>query len=316
MGNITLGRLGSVTWVPEIIIEQELRRAKGDDVKVLLALLHAAQKDLLITGEGLATLCNLSSTQIITACEYWNERGFLTIEAMDASGNMDLTFDESAFQAPKNLKEAPVDTELLHHFQDLCASLESMLGTPLSVSQINYLHDLHNLYGFSDEAILLLFGVGAQKGKGYMDQVAKDWYEAGVVSGDEASAMIRKFEERWNSIRALFRYMGMDPSTIAKPQEEQLSRWLGAYGFNLEMTKLAAKRCITQLGRADLNYIEGILKRWLKLEIKTPQDVAQKDTAPKGAPSKGRRGPAPYEQRTLDYKEIEKSLLTWREDHD
>lgn len=82
------------------------------------------------------------------------------------------------------------------------------------------------------------------------------------------------------------------------------------------MVKHAAGRCINQLGKADLNYIEGILKRWRKDGIKTVADAMKKDTLPKGnKPVQGRKDVTSfnnYDQRTYDYDSLEKRLLGWR----
>lgn len=325
MGKITMTGIPQMSWIPSYIIEELMRETPGSEFKALVALYHAAQTTGSLSTGTLAQLCGFSEVDAISACEYWNNRGVLTIRAMDAQGNLDLVFDHSRTLTDETGQPEPpkpsghAETLASGDFKDLVGALEMSLGKPMSPSQLRFTLELKDDYGFPDEVIMLLYGYCAGKESvRYMEQVALSWREKQVRTADEANAVIRRFEDKWSNHRELFKYMGMDPQTIAKPQEEQLDRWFGDYGFDLVLLKHAAQRCINQLGKADLNYIEGILKRWKADGIKTVADAMKKDTLPKGSKkAPGRKDITAfnnYDQRTYDYESLEKRLLGWRDE--
>lgn len=314
-----------ISWIPSYIIEELMRTAPGSEFKALIALYHAAQTTGSFSTQSLALLCGCTEIDAISACEYWNSRGVLTILAMDSQGNLDLAFNHDRTLADETGQpvegNGPVDESTLisNDFKDLVGALEMSLGKPMSPSQLRFTLELKDDYEFDDEVILLLYGYCAGKESvRYMEQVATSWRDKNVKTAEDANTLIRRFEDKWTNHRELFKYMGMDASIIAKPQEEQLDRWFGDYGFDLSMVKHAAQRCINQLGKADLNYIEGILKRWKADGIKTVADALKKDTLPKGSKkTPGRKDITSfnnYDQRTYDYESLEKRLLGWRDE--
>lgn len=325
MGKITMTGIPQMSWIPTYIIEEIMRNTPGSEFKALIALYHAAQKSGSINTQALAQLCGFSEIDAISACEYWNNQGVLTILAMDSAGNLEISFNQAAHltdetgQRMQPTEAVQTATLSSNDFKELVGALEMSLGKPMSPSLLRFTLELKDTYGFDDEVIMLLYGYCAGKESvRYMEQVALSWKEKKVRTADEANALIRRFEDKWNNHRELFKYMGMDASVIAKPQEEQLDRWFGDYGFDLVMVKHAAQRCINQLGKADLNYIEGILKRWKNDGIKTMADALKKDTLPKGAKkAPGRKDITSfnnYDQRTYDYESLEKRLLGWRDE--
>ena len=325
MGKITLTGIPEMTWIPSFIIEELLRSTPGNEFKILIALYHVAQKSGSINSEVLARVTGFTEVDIISACEYWNGRKVLTILDMDSEGNLDLEFNnENMLKDHTGMRSAPAhkpDDSLLTNdgFQELIAALEMALGKPMSPSQLRFTMELKDSYGFDDEVIMLLYGYCAGKESvRYMETVAQSWKEKHVRTADEANALIRRFEDKWQNYRELFRYMGMDPSAIAKPQEEQLDRWFNGYAFDLVMLKHAAQRCINQLGKADMNYIEGILKRWKNDGITTVAEAMKKDTPPKGQGKTRRQTDVTafnnYDQRNYDYDSLEKRLLGWRDE--
>lgn len=325
MGKITLTGIPEMTWVPSYIIEEILRDTPGNEFKILIALYHVAQKSGSISTEILARVTGFTEVDIISACEYWDGQKVLTILDMDSEGSMDIEFNTQGMlkdhSGMKTEKTSEPDASLLKNdgFQELIGALEMALGKPMSPSQLRFTMELKDSYDFDDEVIMLLYGYCAGKESvRYMETVAQSWKAKHVKTADEANALIRRFEDKWQNYRELFRYMGMDPGTIAQPQEEQLDRWFSGYGFDLVMLKHAAQRCINQLGKADMNYIEGILKRWKNDGITTVAEAMKKDILPKGTRKAKRQTDVTsfnnYEQRNYDYDSLEKRLLGWRDD--
>lgn len=324
MGKITIAGMQAMTWIPAYIIDTYLREATGDEFKVLTALYHIAQRTGSLETASLARICGLSEVDIITACEAWDGRGVLEILTMDSSGNLELHFrsDQAVVDETGQRSEA-VQPPAADHladtgFRELVGALEMVMGKPMTPSLLRLVMDLKDDYHFDDEVIMLLFSSCAGKESvSYLEKVAMSWRRQYVQTAEDANGVIRRFEDKWQTYRELFKYMGMDPSAISEPQQEQMDRWMADYGFELPMLKHAAQRCINQLGKADLNYIEGILKRWKSDGIRTVEEAIRKDKPPKGgrkASPKDITAFNNYEQRSYDYDAMEKSLLGWRDE--
>lgn len=325
MGKVSIHGIQAMSWIPSYIIEELLRDTPGDEFKILTALYHVTQKSGALETATIARICGLTEVDVISACEYWDGKGVLKILAMDSAGNLELAFDPASGAVDETGGKLPTaDTESGRQledpaFRELIGALEMVMGKPMSPSLLRFVMDLKDEYHFDDEVIMLLFSsCSGKESVNYMEKVAMSWRRQYVQTGEDAHALIRRFEDRWQTYRDLFKYMGMDPSAIAEPQQEQMNRWVDDYGFDLSVLKHAAQRCINQLGKADMNYIEGILKRWKADGITSVADAIQKDKVPKG----GRKSAHPkdvtsfnnYEQRNYDYDSLEKSLLGWREE--
>ncbi len=324
MGKITIAGMQAMTWVPAYIIEEYLRDTTGDEIKILLALFHIAQRSGALETASLARICGVSEVDVMSACENWDARGVLQIHQMDAQGNLEMSFTASrgvVDETGQRPEEPPTDpdTHLADPtFRELVSALEMVMGKPMTPSLLRLVMELKDDYHFDDEVIMLLFSSCAGKESvSYLEKVALSWRRQFVQTAEDANGVIRRFEDKWQNYRELFKYMGMDPSAISEPQQDQMDRWMVDYGFDLSMLKHAAQRCINQLGRADLNYIEGILKRWKADGITTVADAIKKDKPPKAgrkASPKDTTSFNNYEQRSYDYDSLEKSLLGWRDE--
>lgn len=325
MGKVTITGVQAMTWIPSYIIEEYLRDTPGDEFKILTALYHVAQKTGTLESTAIAQICGLTEIDVISACEYWDGRGVLKILTMDSSGNLELAFNPATAAVDETGgRIEPADTnsdQYLedHSFRELIGALEMVMGKPMSPSLLRFVMELKDQYHFDDEVIMLLFSsCSGKESVSYMEKVAMSWRRQFVQTADDAHSLIRRFEDRWQTYRDLFKYMGMDHSTISEPQQEQMNRWLDDYGFDLSVLKHAAQRCINQLGRADMNYIEGILKRWKNDGISSVAEAIKKDKVPKGVRKAGHPKDITsfnnYEQRNYDYDSLEKSLLGWRDE--
>lgn len=325
MGKVIITGVQSMTWIPSYIIEELLRDTPGDEFKILTALYHVAQKTGSLETTAIAKICGVTEIDVISACEYWDGQGVLKILTMDSSGNLELAFDPSAASVDETGgRITSSDQDNSEHlndtsFQELVGALEMVMGKPMSPTLLRFVMELKDDYHFDDEVIMLLFSsCSGKETVNYMEKVAMSWRKQYVQTAEDAHSLIRRFEDRWQTYRDLFKYMGMDPSTISEPQQEQMNRWLDDYGFDLSVLKHAAQRCINQIGKADMNYIEGILKRWRNDGITSVAEAIKKDKVAKGGHNRTQPKDVTsfnnYDQRNYDYDSLEKSLLGWRED--
>lgn len=317
------------TPVSNVFIEKHMVKARGEFVKVYLLLLkYSLNGEPGVSSSILASALNLLESDIMNALNYWSDEGVIKLVSVDKYGNyniefMDLSYDEnSSSNKDINLLEELNKNSL----KDALGEIESLLGRPLSPTEMSTYISWQNNLGFSLELILLLIQYCVSKGKydsRYFEKVALAWHDAGIKNIDEAQNYIKKHEDKWSNYRKILSFLGIKDVEIMKPQEELLDKWVNTWDFSVDVIQQACKVCFERLGRADFKYIDGILNSWKKDNIKTLQDIANKDTK-KATSKKQKFNASPYskgnfnnfEQRSYDFESLERKLLGWDKDDD
>lgn len=321
----------SLTFTPvnNIFIEKYMTHARGEFVKIyLLMLKHNIFGELGVSSSILASSLNLLESDIMNALNYWNDQGVIKLSQIDNMGNYNVEFidlcEEPALPNKQvDLLEALDSTNT----KDMLKDIESLLGRPLSPNEMSIYLTWKREFNFSSELILLLIEYCISKGKSdtrYIEKVALSWHDMNITSIEQAQNLIKKNEDKWINIRKILTYLGINNTDIMKPQQELIEKWLFMYKFSTEIILKACDICFERLNRADFKYIDGILNKWNKNNIRTLEDIALKDNKPsknvkyqkqynntveKATPKFNN-----FEAREYDYDSLEKKLLGWDND--
>ncbi|MGG7179230.1 DnaD domain protein [Clostridium paraputrificum] len=316
------------TPVSNVFIEKYMPQARGEFVKVyLLMLKYNISSEPGVNGSILASSLNLLESDVMNALNYWNEQGVIKLTPIDKMNNFSIEFmslEDDPTDNPKdvNLLDALNNSETT----DMLRDIEKILARTLSTKEMEIYLGWQNDFSFSSELILILIEYCASKGKTdyrYIEKVALAWNDMGIKTIEEVQVYIKKTEDKWIKIRKILTYLGLKNTEIMKPQEDLLDKWISTYNFDLELIQKACDICFQRLNRADFKYIDGILSKWFKDNIKTLEDVAIKDRQHKNTYNKGNSpkntssnlgGFNNFEPRSYDYDSLEKKLLGWDTD--
>lgn len=319
----------SFTPVSNVFIEKYMPKARGEFVKIyLLMLKHNIFGELGVSSSILASSLNLLESDIMNALNYWNDQGVIKLTQIDKMGNYNLEFidlSDESIELPKqvDLLEA-LDSS---NTKGMLKDIEILLGRPLSPNEMSIYLNWQREFGFSSELILLLIEYCVSKGKSdprYIEKVALSWHDMKITTIEQAQNLIKKTEDKWINIRKILTYLGINNTDIMKPQQELIEKWLFIYKFQIEVILKACDICFERLNRADFKYIDGILGKWNKNDIKTLEDIALKDNKPANKNNKYQKASYNNEKSTLkfnnfeareyDYDSLEKKLLGWDND--
>jgi len=318
------------TPVSNVFIEKYMANARGEFVKVyLLMLKYNTSNEPGVNGSILASSLSLLESDVMNALTYWNDQGVIKLVKLDKMNNFNIEFlplDDTPVKTSNeiNLLEALNNTDTTAMLRDI----EHILGRPLSSKEMEIYLGWQKDFSFSSELILILVEYCASKGKSdyrYIEKVALAWHDMGINSIPMAQTYIKQTEDKWIKIRKILSYLGIKNAEIMKPQEELLEKWLLIYKFELPLIQKAADICFERLNRADFKYIDGILSKWVKENIKTIEEVAAKDKQHKSTYTKptyannvknnnSNPGFSNFEPRSYDYDSLEKKLLGWDND--
>lgn len=317
------------TPVNNVFIEKYMPQARGEFVKIyLLMLKHNVFGELGVSSSILASSLNLLESDIMNALNYWNDHGVIKFTQIDKMGNYNIEFIDLSEEPTKPEKQVDLLEALdSNNTKDMLKDIETLLGRPLSPNEMSIYLNWQREFGFSSELILILMEYCISKGKSdprYIEKVALSWHDMKITTIDQAQNLIKKTEDKWINIRKILTYLGINNTDIMKPQQDLIEKWLLIYKFPNEVILKACDICFERLNRADFKYIDGILSKWNKNNIRTIEDIALKDNKPTKnlkyqKPSYNNKEKAPlkfnnFEAREYDYDSLEKKLLGWDND--
>lgn len=311
-------------------VDYYMPKARGEYVKVYITLLRYTQlgEDGVSTS-FLADILGLLETDVLKALEYWDQVGLLSLHTIDAHGSMSVEIKESQSLVHPRLtasepgkkpetketaseKQAEKPSELMH---PMLQEISMLMGRPLSSSEAEKFLYFKDRYGLTEEVIILMVQHCVLKGKTsmkYIETVAINWDSQGIKTAELAQQNIKKHEEKWSNYRKVLTYLGINDRDVPKPQEDLLEKWFYTYGFTTDMILKACDISFNALGKVEMGYINGILRSWLKDDIKTLQDVEKNEKMPrKSKTRKTQNQNKDFTEREYDYDDLERKLLGW-----
>lgn len=156
----------------------------------------------------------------------------------------------------------------------------------------------------------------------YMDKIALSWAEAGIhtLSGAKEASYSHN-----HTVHAVLKAFGISNRTLAGGELDFVQKWSKEWGFSDEIISLACQKTILAIHQASFDYAHSILKSWKAQNVRTLNDIHLLDAQYQEAKAKkysaaktGVRtakgtvtgGFANFSQRTYNYEELERELLS------
>lgn len=290
--------------VPSKIISTYLKMASEYQLKALLIVLaNGGRADSKTLARDLG--CTQSDVQDIL--DFWVNEGVLVADGeIKAEANVQpkakaKTAEKNAVATPcpakptsakQNIESLPVPrlspkdvvamcnsnaslTELLRHAQEV-------MGNTLSHAEQEMLINMVTYYGLPVEVVLTIlqyFKSEKEKGKvvgtSFINTIAKNWAEEGIdtlAAADEKLKSLELTDKMWVEVVSLSGVRHRNPTL---KQREMITAWFN--DFSIEMIAIACDIMKEHSDRPALNYVDKVLKGWLKKGIRTPADVAAEE---------------------------------------
>ena len=180
--------------------------------------------------------------------------------------------------SPKDIVSILRDSEKL---KNLVNEAQKVLGRTISLAEQAIIINMVNYYELKPEVVLMIleyYKNEKQKGMSisfsYINAMAKNWSDEGIASISEAEEKLHEIERGnriWNEIIAITGIRHRKPTV---KQREMVLSWFN--DFDITMITLASDIMKENIPEPKLSYINSILKKWKKQNIKTPADVEKK----------------------------------------
>lgn len=178
-----------------------------------------------------------------------------------ASSQKEYTLDEI-----KEFRKNPDISELFF-------IIETYLKHTLSSSDTNmvlyWLDELH----FSTDLVEYLVEYCITKGHSslrYMNKVALGWADAGIKTVDQAKDDAAAHSQIYYSV---MKALGITGRNLVDSEASLINKWVGEYGFDIELVKAACSKTISAIQKPSFEYTDSILANWRKKDVHTLKDV-------------------------------------------
>ena len=151
--------------------------------------------------------------------------------------------------------------------------IETYLKHTLSSTDTNmvlyWLDELH----FSTDLVEYLVEYCITKGHSslrYMNKVALGWADAGIKTVDQAKDDAAAHSQIYYSV---MKALGITGRNLVDSEVSLINKWVGEYGFDMELVKAACSKTISAIQKPSFEYTDSILTNWRKKDVHTLKDV-------------------------------------------
>ena len=151
--------------------------------------------------------------------------------------------------------------------------IETYLKHTLSSTDTNmvlyWLDELH----FSTDLVEYLVEYCITKGHSslrYMNKVALGWADAGIKTVDQAKDDAATHSQIYYSV---MKALGITGRNLVDSEMSLINKWVGEYGFDIELVKAACSKTISAIQKPSFEYTDSILTNWRKKDVHTLKDV-------------------------------------------
>ncbi len=246
---------------------------------------NAAQNNLQNGVVNNATQNNLQNGVVNNATQNNLQNGVVNNAAQNIS-TANIRMQDSVVEKLKNQatdKPAPSQKEYtldeIKEFRknpdisELFFIIETYLKHTLSSTDTNmvlyWLDELH----FSTDLVEYLVEYCITKGHSslrYMNKVALGWADAGIKTVDQAKDDAAAHSQIYYSV---MKALGITGRNLVDSEVSLINKWVGEYGFDIELVKAACSKTISAIQKPSFEYTDSILANWRKKDVHTLKDV-------------------------------------------
>ncbi|MCL2087488.1 MAG: DnaD domain protein [Oscillospiraceae bacterium] len=304
---LDIGAWNGVFAVPLSVVDNYIKLASGNAVKVLLCFLRHGGETLSLSE--VSNKIGMSESDVEDALNFWARAGLLSNNDGRLTPNSqpqvsDLNRADTSPTTPtsynspnSSLKKVELDLTREPQFmpKEIVAAImsdakidylfkecERLFGRPLKPIERQMLMVIIEDAGLAVECTLMLVEHCCSIGKGtpaYIKKVALSWVEKEINNVTAAEYEIKAMKAYLSVENELKRLFEIN-SALSKTQKGYITKWTGTFDFSLEMIDAAYQRTLDNTGKAAFPYMDKILSDWREKGYTCLEDL-QKIKKPK-----------------------------------
>ncbi len=291
------------TPIENIFINDFMPMANGTYVKVyLLGYKYAHDRDekIEVNNQIIAKHLEIPLEDVLRAWDFWESKGiikkiavneedkynykvkFLNLKQLYIKNNLSLFNNkEETIKKPKSItpqdlidaNQIPAINKMFNRIDDI---MRRQTQTTEKQKILSWIQD----YNMNPDVIEKAFSYGVER-KGvrnvnYIEGIIRNWYDSGLTNMETVIEHFRTQDEKFYRYQKVMRALGFDNRTISQGEMKVIDKWFEEYKFSLEMV-LKGCESSSKTANPSVNYIDGVLKSWNEKNIKTLEDIEEKD---------------------------------------
>lgn len=287
MYKLNLGAWNSVFAVPSSVVDDYIKTASGDNIKILLFLLRNSGRYL--SADDISSAVAISTEQVSDSLLFWKQRGIIDINGDDIQPSekpcqpretAERRIDNSSVKRvvpdfmPKEIARKVKGSDEADYLFKRC---EAMYGRTLTHNEQNTLMIILEDVCMPVEVAMIMLEYCFSIGKAtpsYLRSLASDWMDKEINSIDKAESLVLELKN-YHSAESRFRKMFEMTSAFSKAQKEMISTWVNTYGFSDEMINEAYQITLDSTGKLAFPYMNKILSEWHEKGINAPTMISR-----------------------------------------
>ena len=281
------GILGGIFAVPNAVVDNFIKLASGEAVKVLLYMLrHSGQS---LSSKDIASALNIREEQVEEAFVFWENANIFSSSVPAETVPEPKGPEPVAVKPVETPKKAAVPDRSNYNISpsEIAARIEgseeikgffftaeSIFGAPLNHTQQRSFIYLLDYLGISAEVLLMVIAYSVKTGKkavNYIEQVAYDFNERGITTLELAQKEIKQLEDRYTYTGRISRIFDLQRRPT-KQQQEYIDIWQEK-GYSFELIEYACEDAVNKGKGINFPYVNGMLSNWEKAGITTVEQA-------------------------------------------
>ncbi len=275
---LNMGGWNSVFAVPTGVVDNYIKLASGDNLKVLLFFLRHG--GTMFTSDDVAQGTGVASGAVEDSIKFWEQRGLISAEGVELvpkAQDDNIVFKKNEPAESPSVKKVDLTRDPQFRPVEIAASVrgsdavkflftrcENLYGRPLKHAEQNALMLIVEEAGLPAEVTIMLveycFAIGKNT-PAYIKAMANGWVENEIVTIERAETELRRLKKFNAAEYELKRLFEMN-CAFSKAQREYLTKWIDEYNFSTEMIYEAYQRTLDGAGKLSFQYMDRILQNW------------------------------------------------------
>jgi DnaD/phage-associated family protein len=284
------------TPVENIFLDAFMPSADGNCLKVyLLGYKYACSRDQskVFSNESIARALDIPVSAVLKAWDYWESKGII-MKHYRKDGEPDFSVEflslkqlymddyrRAAAGSPEGHRNSYSPTDLTQalrdeSIRDMFNSIQKIVCRPLTPTEsllcLEWLYDLKMAPEVIEEAFRYSVEKRGVKNIRYINTIINNWYDNNINSINRLKEYLEATDAKYSRYNAVMKAMGRTKS-LTRIEKEYMDKWFDVYGMPVDVILKACDIAIIQTPNPSLNYIDGILAKWHKENVKTVSDI-------------------------------------------
>ncbi|MBR2671212.1 MAG: DnaD domain protein [Oscillospiraceae bacterium] len=210
------------------------------------------------------------------AVDYWLKAGLL-IDIESTEKTRDSAVIAESYEIPR-LNHIEISNMSLRdpNVAKLIQESQRIIGRNLTSTESARFLSIYKYYPFEPEVLLMMLEYSRKRTRrpfSYLEKMAAEWHESGIVTMASAEKHFRILEQREKNEAEVQSILGQENPLTLK-EKQFIQAWFEDFGYGREMISEA----FAQTGKASVSYLNSVLRNWYSSGFRTVNDTRKEFT--------------------------------------